>query len=229
MKQLALIALLAALAATAQAQLVVARYDFTGSSRASSDTDPNSVASTFDGGAGFQTAGVDNSTFDLTRGNPAPSIAIASTFTDGTTQTQAIAAHDFFTFTISPVVGFSYSFTNLSFDYAAYSSTATLPTENFFVRTSADGFTTNLSAAVTSASATFATASINLSSFASLQNVTGPVEFRIYVYDGTTNAERGALLDNVVVTAVPEPSTYAMMGLGAALLVGVRRFRRKTS
>jgi hypothetical protein len=28
--------------------------------------------------------------------------------------------------------------------------------------------------------------------------------------------------------AIPEPSTYAMMGLGAALLVGIQRFRRKS-
>ena len=36
-------------------------------------------------------------------------------------------------------------------------------------------------------------------------------------------------LQSITVTAVPEPSTYAMIGLGAALLVGMQRFRRKSS
>lgn len=44
---------------------------------------------------------------------------------------------------------------------------------------------------------------------------------------GATTGSFG--LQSITVTVVPEPSTYAMMGLGAALLVGVQRFRRKTS
>jgi hypothetical protein len=34
------------------------------------------------------------------------------------------------------------------------------------------------------------------------------------------------LIDNVVVTAVPEPSTYALMGMGAAMLFGIARRRK---
>jgi hypothetical protein len=34
-----------------------------------------------------------------------------------------------------------------------------------------------------------------------------------------------SVLDNIQV--VPEPSTWAMMGLGAAMLVGAMRFRRR--
>ncbi|MGI9114465.1 MAG: PEPxxWA-CTERM sorting domain-containing protein [Chthoniobacterales bacterium] len=211
---------------------VVANYNFT-SGRASTDTDPNSVASTFDGGPGFQTAGVDNSFIDPLHGNSAPSIAIDATFTDGTTQGQAITANDYYTFTISPVAG-ALSFTSLSFDYANYSS-STFPTENFFVRSSADNFSANLAGAVTAAQAsagTFGNASVILSSIAGLQNVTAPIEFRIYVYDSTSTAGRGALLDNITLNGfapVPEPSTWAMMIAGAGLLGATQRLRRKRS
>lgn len=42
--------------------------------------------------------------------------------------------------------------------------------------------------------------------------------------DSTNN-----LANDVLLVAVPEPSTYAMLGLGAALLIGIQRFRRNKS
>jgi hypothetical protein len=213
---------------------VLANYDFTTASRASTDTDTNTAASTFDGGPGFQTAGVDNSTIDALHGSPAPSVAIDSTFTDGTSQTQAITANDFYTFTLSPVAGFKFSLTSLSFDYSNYSGTTTFPTENFFVRTSADNFANNLAGAVTVASTTsgtFANANISLTGNASLQNVTGPLEIRIYIYDSTNTAGRGALLDNITVngiaTMVPEPSTWMLTVIGAIALLSIGRSARR--
>ena len=43
-----------------------------------------------------------------------------------------------------------------------------------------------------------------------------------------STAHGDVFIDSLSITAVPEPSTYAMMGLGAALLVGFQRFRRKS-
>jgi len=46
-----------------------------------------------------------------------------------------------------------------------------------------------------------------------------------FVWDANAYANR-ASIDNVVVKAIPEPSTYALMGLGAlALVVAYRRKR----
>lgn len=216
---------------------VLANYNFTSGSRASTDTDANTVASTFDGGSGFQTAGVDNSTIDLNHGNPAPAIFIDSTFTDGTTQSAAVTANDFFTFTISPASGFTFSLSSLSFDYANTSTTTTFPTENFFVRSSADNFSANLAGAVTAAAGsngTFASTTITLSGNSALQNLSSPIEFRIYVYDGTNTSGRGALLDNVTLNgttlaAVPEPSTWVSFLGGAGVLLGVARLRARRS
>lgn len=225
------ISLTAFLAAASLHAGVVANYSFT-SGRASTDSDPNSTASTFDGGPGFQSGSVDNSFIDTAHGNPAPSIAIDSTFTDGTSGSQASALtnNDYFTFTISPMSGFPINFSSLSFDFANYSSTSTFPTENFFVRSSADNFGANLASAVTAtaiSAGAFSSTTIDLSSKAALQNVTTPIEFRIYVYDSTNTAGRGALLDNITVNSVPEPSTWAMMIAGAGLLGATQRLRRK--
>ena len=64
-------------------------------------------------------------------------------------------------------------------------------------------------------------------------NITGdvgvPVTFRVYGYGGTSANAGNWRVDDLSLSAaaVPEPSTYAMVGLGAALLVGIQRFRRR--
>jgi hypothetical protein len=216
---------MAALAVTAAHAGVLANYPFTGSSQASTDADGNSTAGSFGDGAGW------TSSIDVGRGNVAPSISVVSTSTDSSTQSGAVTANDYWTFTITPNAGFTLNLSSLTFDYANYTNDATFPTENFFARSSINGFSSNLAAAVTATVASagaFSNASIDLSG-ASFQNVATPIEFRIYVYDGTTDADRGALLDNIVLngTAVPEPGTWLLLCLGAGLLGTAQRFRRK--
>lgn len=211
---------------------VLANYGFTGTSRSSTDGDLNSTATTFTAGAGFQNIGLDSPTIDAAHGNPAPSLAIDASFTDGSTAGQSVTANDYFTFTISAASSATFSLTTLGFDYTNY-ATLSYPAENFVVRSSADGFSSNLGniATVTStASGAWARSSVNLAGISSLQNVAGSIEFRIYIYDSSSTAGTGALLDNITLdglTAVPEPSSWAMLIGGAGLLGAGQRLRQK--
>ena len=224
MKKLLLVLALASQWALPAKADVLANFTFSGSSLASFDADPNSTATSFVDGPGFI------STIDTARGNPTPSIAIDSNQTDSTTQGGAVTSGDYFTFTITPGAGQVLNLTSLTFDYANYTNSGAYPTENFIVRSSIDNFGANLASAVTSnvaSAGTFANANISLTA-AQYQNVTSPIEFRFYVYDGTTSIDKGALVDNIVLNGtalVPEPATYMLMGLG--FLVCAQQFRRK--
>lgn len=203
---------------------ILANYNFTGSVRTSSDSDSNSVATDLTDGAGVSPV------YDTTNGNPTPSIAIVSTSIDGSTNAAAVTANDYVSFTITPAIGFSMNLTTLTFDYANYSTDGTFPAESFFVRSSTNSFASNIGStqSTPASAASFTTASISLSA-AAFQNVTSTIEFRIYFQDGTSDVDRGALLDNVVlngtVAAIPEPSTSMLMGLG--LLLGAQRLLRR--
>ena len=223
MKKLSLFAAILVAAGSLHAD-VLARYTFDGSVRTSLDNDPNSNAGSFLDGPGFASA------FDTGRGNPAPSLSISLDQINGTSNATAVTANDYFTFTITPVDFMS--FTSLTFDIANYTNDGTFSPVSFFVRSSVNNFSSNIGTTQTvlaGSNGTFQNANISLTG-ASFQNLNTPVEFRIYVQDsGIDDPDRGGLIDNVILngTAIPEPSTYAMMGLGAALLVGFQRFRRR--
>ncbi len=204
---------------------VVGLYSFAASSLASSDSNADSVASAITAGSAFANALPANTTY----GNPTPSLAVVSTLTTASTQGAAVTANQYFSFTLTPNTGTPLNLSTLTFDYANYSTDMTFPTESFFVRSSVDNFAANTAAAVSSSATsagTFATSTVSLGA-AGFQNLTAAVEFRVYIYDGTTQPTRGAVLDNIVVSSVPEPSTWAMMlaGLSGSVAMAVRRKR----
>jgi hypothetical protein len=226
-KTLLSIAIIGLLAVHAKAD-VLASYPFDSSSRASTDSDINTSASVIADGSGLV------STVDATRGNPSPSISIASDQTDGTSNATAVAANDYVSFTLTPLSGATFSLTSLALDAANWSTTSTFPSESYFLRSSLDSFGANVG--TTQSIASGSNGAITPNSFdltgAAFQNLSAPIEFRLYVQDSTTNAGRGILFDNIILNgtttgaAIPEPATWLLMGVG--LLVGAQRLRRRS-
>ena len=203
----------------------IANYEFgvgAVGTRASVDAEINSTASDFEDGQGL--AG--GTTFDLVNGNPVPSVSVEAGVT-GQEASDALADADYFEFTVTPDPGFQFNLDSLVFDYAVSGEGQFEAT--FFARSNLDGFTTNIVEVSTGPSGTFAMASGDLSA-PLYQNVTAPIMFRIYLFDSNNGEVNFDLIDNVMllgtVTPIPEPSTYAMLLSGAALL-GLAVWRRR--
>lgn len=228
-----------ALTITARAT-VVAQYDFEDGSTpvtSSSDLDLTSTANNFNAGAGISgtvaTAVGDNTanpfaTSALTgdvNGSP-DGVAFTGASADQTTAAGAVANNDYVAFTLTPLAGFTYSFTQLDFK-VAFVSAAPAP-EGFFVLSTATGaspLTTGTITTTATADGAFQLVSVDLSSVAALQNVTSATQFRIYFYnpDGITSTG-GDRLDKVMlqanIAAVPEPVTSVLLVM-AVLIVGL--------
>lgn len=146
--------------------------------------------------------------------------------TSATDEAGAVAANDYYTFTATPSAGFSLNLTSLNFDLARSGGSFT---GNLFIRSSLDGFTSNLfSDTAASGSTGLTTTGLTLDS--SFQNLTTPVEFRFYFADnGTTTTDNSVVfrLDNVVLSGdvIPEPGSAALLAFGALGLAFRRRAR----
>jgi hypothetical protein len=150
----------------------------------------------------------------------------------------AIDLTDYYSFTITPSGGFSYSISSITFDAGR---TATGPRQ-FVVRSSADGFSANLSASESQANVSIVGSNVfqftdntsttiytGMSVAPGGSVVSTAVTYRIYSYNAESSAG-GFRVDNVVisgtVTAVPEPSTTTMLfGVIALAAIVVRRSR----
>ena len=152
-----------------------------------------------------------------------------ATFSDGTHQlTTSVASgaissasardnNSYFHFTVTPTNG-PITFSRLFLDGMRGGGASP---RGFAVASSADNYATFLgSADFTTQHPTLSTYEVDLSS---LTNVTDPTTFRVYVYSpASTNTH---YYDNLILTAIPEPSTYA---LGAGLLaLGAAAFWRR--
>lgn len=197
--------------------VVMANYDFTGFSLASSDADPLSAASNL-GSSGLGTLGYANS------GNLAPALRLAAS-----DMPNSFSAVSYLRFTITPSPGYVLSLDRFSLDATRIATFTGSYTANFEVRSSVDSFTAAvLSGTIASTSPGFTTYSTSLGpSFVNLASI----EFRIYLWDSNNGSRNGIWLDNVRVTGssviIPEPPTWlAATTLGAvAWALGVWRRR----
>lgn len=216
----ALVAVVLALARSSYAD-VLAQYTFGTTSVpsiASSDANLFSVAGMFFRGSGFDAETLP----DTGNGNPPPDETVNASLTPAD-QASAISGNDYYTFTLTP--GTTMSLTDIRFDYAVAGNV----TANYLVEAAvgAGSFSAVGSSVSTSSSTWLTPEGLSLGQY---QNVTLPVTFRIYIWDNNDGNGNSDLLDNVIVDGfapVPEASTLAMMGLGAALIGAAQRYVRK--
>ena len=204
---------------------VLALYPFAGSSLASTDADPASVASAITLGSGLTDAAANR----FGPGNPDLALRVNSDETDGTTFATAITANDLFTFSLTPGNGQRFTFQSFTVDLAT--STATLST-NIRLQASINGSTfVTLDSAMAFSSTSFATQTFDLSADNTAAIAAGAaVILRVVTFDdGNTTAAYTAfdnLTVNGTVSAIPEPATTALLALGAAAILGAALRRR---
>ena len=199
--------------------VTIAEYTFTSGSTAS--TGPLGSNIGFEAGiTGSSTAGDELS---IHGGQTAGSALGPTIYTD--TDEERIASENWVTFSIAVSAAQEIDLTSLTFNYDAI-----LPAQfSFGVYTSKTGFTEgdHLLGLLTNTASSYSTP-LDLSGIGSLQNLTDEtVEFRFLLGDDSGSNTRIYALDNIVlngdVTAVPEPSTTALLGLGGLALILRRR------
>jgi len=172
-------------------EVTIAEYPFPGSDPASTDSEPNSTAADF----------VVNPTVDWGFSNSAGNVFARSNATTDS-EAAAVAADDYFSFTVTPNAGNEFDLTELTFDTI---HDLTLgggigdpgATMSFFVRSSLDSFAANIGSIYTQAWNTTTPRTLDLSG-AAYQGIGTATEFRMYVHDsGIDLAQNGGRLDNI--------------------------------
>ena len=196
---------------------IIASYDFTTNSN-SSDTEPNSTASVFNGFGGSVRSG--------------SSLTFVQTYANltSTSAAEAITNTDYFTFNVIAAPGAKLNLTTLDFTTQVEVPTSGIVSGGtFFVRTSADNYAADVASYTMGDEQTIASRSVVLSGL-SFQNVTTVLEFRIYIYKSVSSVTTfdGLRVDNVVLNgsvAVPEPATGSLLSLAGVPMLMRRRKR----
>lgn len=218
-----------ALAPSLRADTLV-EYSFASSATAATTTGANVTPSSFGKGAGITTSM--SGLLSNTTGNPAKSLVITG---DQIDEAASATSTDYLTFTVTAGGAYKLNLSALSFDYAytfTNTGTTTANVATYNVRSSVDNYVTSIAtfttnAQSTGANPTWSPASIGLSA-AAYQDLSS-ITFRIILADdGSTSATSFFRFDSVLlsgaVTAIPEPSTYALLaGAGGLALAGFRR------
>jgi hypothetical protein len=156
---------------------------------------------------------------------------------DASTLSGAITDSVYHSFTLTPTAGYQLNITGVSYNADASSGTSTF---NFDLLSSATGFTSSDSLGTFSViNSAAASGTINTSANTSLQGITSTVELRIYVSRSAGNGTAAYYADDGVngglfsvdgtVTAIPEPGTWALIGLGSAVVLWRMRRRNTTA
>jgi hypothetical protein len=139
--------------------------------------------------------------------------------------------HSTFSFTVTPPPGFQFELTSLTFNVAS-GGTANAPNPRATgVRSSLTDGTDLLVVPLSLSPITVTAANLPLGSNPAFQNVKGPVTFTFAV--STPNGNDTIVYNDIqlngtlVPIPVPEPSSLALLSLGALALAGWRRLRKR--
>jgi hypothetical protein len=222
-KNLTLVSLATALiVSAAQAQTTIASWDFEPDPLAVNLTNavfPSAGSYAADNGGSGQLTAVhasNNTAWSSPSGNGSSNSLSANNWTTG----------DYFQFQFSTL-----TFSNIAITWSQTRSSTGLT--NFSLGYSIDGtsfttFTNYSVAQVTWSSTTFTNASVfvaDLSSVTSLDNLSD-VYLRLVAEQTPTGAGTGRI-DDITITGVPEPSTYALLALSSLALAGYAARRRR--
>lgn len=206
---------------SASAQVTLVSWDVNAQNAVSSATLAGSLAANISDGSLSLGTGVSASSATGTFG--------ASGFNQ-TTLASAITANDYISFTITPAAGYAISISSISY-LVGKSSGST----SFSAVLTSDKTGFNAAAALDTysfSSASPTVRSITLTSTSVLQSITAATEFRIYGVSSNTDTFRvrdnsGVDLSiNGTVSAIPEPSSYAVVTVSAILVAAALKRRR---
>ncbi len=197
----------------------------------SSNTNPWSTANDFARGSGIVWG-------SSSAGNPKHSLIMYEGGLTSETESEAIIANEYVTFSITPEPNVSFNLTGLTFDVAreridsprAYSLRADEDPGG-----GGDNYGTLIAAGTFPdtplGTGTFVNYSINLSGTPFLQGITQETTLRIYLYDvniGGGYSSGRLRFDNVVLTGfIPEPSALVLLTIGGLGLLVARRRRKR--
>lgn len=210
-------------ATTALPAAIIANYDFTGNSLASSDDEMNSTAGDFSVGAGITNGLNIDSNAGQTAGDPGIRIQFNDVYPQGNgdkTLANSISGNKYYSFTITPGAGQSIELENLQI-FASKTGGASFA---YHLLSSVDGFTSAESIDdVTHPSTGTVNRTFDLSGEAPLTSAT---EFRFYIVPNNFTVGTNDLdFDDFVLngSVVPEPSTAAILSLALLGLFTRRR------
>lgn len=179
--------------------------------------------------SGSELAGMENSV--LSRGSGISALANADSFSAsgfqaaGGSLASALAANNYYTFTLEASANYLFSVSSIDFNFSSSSDGP----QSWALFSSVNGFADIGDALIDWGHVGFDpnAQTATLSGVTELQNISGPIEFRVYGYEASGDGGSGRLEgtgNDITVNGevVPEPATMGLLGLGA-LVLALRR------